>query len=239
MLLNHTSGIADIFSDAALRFNTSVLLHKKRQYTPEKVIERYYKYNLNRKPFNKPGQGYHYSDINYMLLGFIIQKITNSQLHEVIRERIIDKTNLSNTYFEYMETPHGNLKRLDAYINRINMTRKINTSYEWAGGGIVTTTNDLAAFITALFNGHYFWESSTLEKMKDDSKTSKFGANYGLGLISYKVDSITFYGHGGYYGSIMVYGPEPGLVLCANISQANPPYDSGEVAKKIIKIMLE
>lgn len=37
----------------------------------------------------------------------------------------------------------------------------------------------------------------------------------------------------------MVYSPVDHLVLCANIGQAILPYDSGEMAKQIIEIMLE
>jgi len=238
MLMNHTSGIADIFTDAAFRFNISVLLHKQRQFTPEKVIKRYYRYRLNKKAFNKPGEGYHYSDINYMLLGFIIENITGKKLHEAIRERIITPLNLKNTYFEFYEPRQGNLKRIDAFLNGINMTAKINTSYEWAGGGIVSTTQELATFITELFNGRFFSNSTTLNKMMNTSQSKKFGATYGLGLIRYEIDDMTFYGHGGFYGSIMVYNPVNKLVLCANIGQAIPPYDSGALAEKIIRIML-
>ncbi|MFN8256570.1 MAG: serine hydrolase domain-containing protein [Bacteroidales bacterium] len=238
MLLNHTSGIADIFSDAATRFNISVLTHKKRQFTPEMVMKRYFKYNLNKKAFNKPGQGYHYSDINYMLLGFVIQKITGQSLHEAIRQRILEPLNLKDSYFEFYEKPCGHLKRIDAYLNRINMTQDINTSYEWAGGGIVSTTHDLAVFITTLMQGGLFSNENTIKKMMDTSKSDKYNGNYGLGLIKYKVDNYTFYGHGGFYGSIMVYNPETRLVFCGNIGQAFPPYDSGELAKQMIKIML-
>lgn len=42
MLLNHRSGIADVFTDAQMRFNLSVLLHPKRQYSPQAFFERYY-----------------------------------------------------------------------------------------------------------------------------------------------------------------------------------------------------
>jgi D-alanyl-D-alanine carboxypeptidase len=239
MLLNHTSGIADIFTDAATRFNISVLLHKKRQYTPEKVIIKYFRYNLNKKAFNKPGNGYHYSDINYMVLGFIIEKILKIPLHQAIRERIISPLKMNNSYFDFYEEPHGNLKRIDAYLNNINMTQKINTSYEWAGGGIVSTTEDLGIFITSLLNGKLFINNTTLLKMMDTSKSAKFGADYGLGLIKYSVGKNIFFGHGGFYGSLMIFDPLDQFLFCGNIGQAIPPYDSGEIAKKIIRIIAE
>jgi len=119
------------------------------------------------------------------------------------------------------------------------MTEKINTSYEWAGGGIVSTTQELATFITELFNGRFFTSSTTLDKMKDTSQSEKFGATYGLGLIRYDIDDLVLYGHGGFYGSLMVYDPVNRLVFCANIGQAIPPYDSGELARNIIRIMLD
>ena len=106
MLLHHTSGISDIFTDAATKFNISVLFHKKRQYTTEMLMNRFYKYKLNEKPFNKPGEGYHYSDMNYMVLGFIIEQLTGKSLPQAIRERILSPLKMENTYFEfYVENP--------------------------------------------------------------------------------------------------------------------------------------
>ncbi|MEM8889074.1 MAG: serine hydrolase, partial [Bacteroidota bacterium] len=140
MLLQHRSGIADIFTDAETRFNLSVLTHKKRQFTPVKVLDRYFKYKLHKKALFKPGEGYHYSDMNYMLLGFVIEQIEGMPLHEAYRKRILDPLGLKDTYHEYLESPRGSLQQIDAYLNRINLTQKVNTSYEWAGGGLISTT---------------------------------------------------------------------------------------------------
>lgn len=236
-LLQHTSGIADIFTDAATRFNISVLLHKKRQYTTEKIMNRFYKYNLNEKPKNKPGLGYHYSDMNYMLLGFIIENITNQSLAQAIRERILEKTNMNDTYFEYYEPIRSNGKRVDAFLGKINMTKKINTSYEWGGGGLVTTTKDLGNFIKALFNNQYYKRDATLKKMIDFTNTKILNANYGLGLFSFEVNGHLYYGHGGFYGSALLYDPINKIVFSANISQATAPYDTGKLAAALLTII--
>lgn len=238
MLLHHTSGIADIFTDAETRFNISVLLHKKRQFNNEKIIARFYKYKLNKKPFNKPGEGYHYSDINYMLLGFIIEQITGKTLPEEIRERLLVPLSMNNTYFDYCEPPHGNGKRIDSFLNRINMTKKVNTSYEWGGGGIVSTTGDMAIFIEALFQNKLYKNASTLDKMIDLTATGKVGAHYGMGIYKYDLNGRVFYGHGGFYGSILAYDPIDKVTLSANISQANPPYDTGKLISSILDIIL-
>jgi D-alanyl-D-alanine carboxypeptidase len=237
-LLQHTSGIADIFTDAATRFNISVLLHKRRQYTTEMIINKFYKLKLNKKPFNKPGQGYHYSDINYMLLGFIIEQITEKSLAQAIRDRILVKLNMNDTYFEYYEPERGSGKRIDAFLNKINMTKKINTSYEWAGGGLVSTTKDMATFIESLFKLELFQRPETLTKMIDFSNTKKYGSSYGMGIYEYKLNGKVFYGHGGFYGSILAYDPIDKITFSANIGQANPPYDAGKLVEELMDIIL-
>lgn len=237
MLLNHTSGIGDVFTDAETKFNISVLFHKKRQYTPQMLMDKFYKYKLNEKFFSKPGEGYHYSDVNYMMLGFIIEKITNQSLPQAIRERILEPLKMENTYFEYYEPIHGNGKRADSYLNRINMTKNINTSYEWAGGGLVSTTKELGVFIEALFDLKLFKNEKTLEKMIDITATKKLDAHYGLGLYKYDFNGKTFYGHGGFYGSILAYNPADKITISANIGQAFAPFNTGELIQELVKII--
>lgn len=237
MLLHHTSGIADIFTDAETRFNISVLLHKRRQFDTKRIMDRFYKYKLNEKPFNKPGEGYHYSDINYMLLGFIIEQVTGKSLAQEIRERILVPLRMNDTYFEYYEARQGNGKRIDAFLNRINMTKSINTSYEWGGGGVVSTTKDLAVFIEALFNNKLFKDSETLKMMTDYSASEKFGAHYGMGLFKLDLNGNVFYGHGGFYGSLLAYDPVNKITFSANIGQANPPYDTGKLINELLDII--
>ncbi|MFP2994821.1 serine hydrolase domain-containing protein [Spongiivirga sp. MCCC 1A20706] len=239
MLLNHTSGIADVFTDAETRFNLSVFFHPRRKYTAQKFYKRYFRYNLNKKPKNIPGKGYHYSDINYMLLGFIIEDIAQKPLAAVIRERILTPLNLQNTYFEFYEKEYGAGKRIDAFFNKINITKRVNTSYEWAGGGIVSTTNEMAIFIEALFDMQLFKNGESLKKILDVSKTSQFGKSYGLGIYKWKLGGETFYGHGGFYGSILAYSPEHQVTISANIGQSAPPFDRGELIDKVVDIALQ
>lgn len=239
MLLNHTSGIADIFTDAESRFNLSVFFHPKRQYTADRIYKKYFKYKLNKKPFNIPGEGYHYSDINYMLLGFLIEQIEQQTLPEVLRKRILEPLNMQNTYFEYYEKERGTGKMIDALINKINISKRVNTSYEWAGGGIVSTVEDMAKFIEALFDLRFFNKKESLDRMMDVSKTSEFGASYGLGLYKYEFDNKVFFGHGGFYGSILAYCPMEKLTISATIGQSNPPFNTVKVIDEIIRIAVE
>ena len=236
-LLRHTSGLGDFFTDTQTRFNLSVLMHKKRQYTLERMSRIYFKYNLHKKPHSLPGKGYFYSDMNYVLLGHIIQEVTKSTLHEEIRARILKPLAMQNTYFLYHEPATGHGKRIDAYLNRINITEKINTSYEWGGGGLVSTNAELAVFIKALYDLKLFQNRETLEAMTDFSATATYGGHYGYGLSEYDLEGEKYYGHGGFYGSLLIYQPEKGLTISTNVGQANPPFDATKFVEKVLRIL--
>lgn len=237
MLLNHTSGVLDIFNDAEIRFYISAFLNPKRKYTAQEIYGKYFQYKLNQKPANLPGKGHHYSDINYMLLGFIIEEVLQKPLPEVIRERIITPLNLKNTYFEHYEKPKGVGKLTDSYMNRINITKRINTSFEWAGGGIVSTVEEMGVFIQALFDLKLFNKQETLENMFDISETAMYDGNYGLGLEMYKIRDKVFYGHSGAYGSLLLYAPKHKITISLNIGQANSPIHLGKFIDQVFNII--
>ena len=142
------------------------------------------------------------------------------------------------TYFEYYEPKKGNGKRIDAFLNRINITKNINTSYEWGGGGLVSTTKETGVFIEALFDLKFFKNKSTLDKMIDSTITKKFGHDYGMGIFSLELKGKTFYGHGGFYGSLLIYEPIEKITFSANIGQANAPFDSGEVVSQLLNSII-
>lgn len=164
-LLQHKSGIADIFTDAAFRFYVFTFLHRQMEWNPEKLMDRYYLYNLQHKAHSIPGDGFYYSDVNYFLLGLIIEKLSRQTLAKQFRSRIFDPLQMTDTYFEYYEPPRGNGKLAHSFLGKLDITKNFNTSYDWAGGGVVSTTRDLALFLTALFNGKLLGKKSTLEEM--------------------------------------------------------------------------
>jgi D-alanyl-D-alanine carboxypeptidase len=235
-LLQHRSGLGDVFIDTATRFNLHVLLNRRQQYSPQAIMELFFEYGLNEAPHFAPGDGYYYSDINYVLLGLIIEGVTGESLPAEIRRRVLEPLGLSATYFEYYEPPTGPGKRLDSYLGRLNMTRDFNTSYEWAGGGLVSTAEDMATFIRALFDLELFEDPGTLALMLDPGANQDEGTRYGRGIIRYDVDGTTYFGHGGFYGSLLLHQPEEGITLSANVAQASPPFDAMAAVRTLLQI---
>jgi D-alanyl-D-alanine carboxypeptidase len=224
-LLQHRTGLADIFTDTETRFIISVLTHPKRTYSVQRVFETYYRYGLNETPHFRPGEGYYYSDTNYMLLGLIIEQVSGDDLPSQLRKRIIEPLEMENTYFEYYEPATGHGRQVDTYLAFINVTRYAKTSHEWGGGGWVSTTKEMATFIQALFAGRLFEDEATLALMLDNSENAAEGKTYARGINIYELGGEQYYGHGGYYGSLLLYHPQKRVTLSVHVAQVVQPFD--------------
>ncbi len=237
-LLSHRSGLSDIFSDKEQDFFRLLLDYPNKQYVPKSIVDLYYRYHLNEIPHFKPDKGWHYSDMNYVLLGLIIESIEQQQLHESIRRRILVPLKMDNTYLEFYEKPSRKRSLVNQYVGNINFSN-LNTSFDWAGGGLVSTNEDLSIFIRALFEGKLINKKS-LKKMIDVKYTKEGENRYGLGIYESEYNGKIFYGHYGFYGTYIGYCPENSTIISYCISQATPDFNVynfiGEVLRNVPKV---
>jgi len=171
------------------------------------------------KPDFKPGQDRSYSNANYVLLGYIIEDITQATYAENIATRIANKLGLQNTYCETDEKEYS--KRNASYLyNGATWTKETDShpSFTFSAGAIVSTTADLSKLIEALLNGRLIAEKS-LAQMK---KTNQKGMGYGL-LKTPVYDQIGY----GYFGNIdefqsfIGYFPTEGLSIAVLSNASN------------------
>ncbi|WP_405915976.1 serine hydrolase domain-containing protein [Streptomyces sp. NBC_00728] len=153
-LLNHTSGIqsgdgfGDAFEDAyAHRFDT---------LTPREVVAS----AVAKGPEFAPGTRQDYLNINYTVLGMLIEKVTgHTYAHEASR-RILGPAGMRHTYFPgtdpYIHGPHNRgyqaVPRPDGTTAFVDVT-DWNQADRWAAGDMISTTADLERLITRLFKG--------------------------------------------------------------------------------------
>lgn len=174
-----------------------------------------------------PGQGYHYSDTGYIILGLVIEKLTGGTLHEAYRKRLFDPLGLKHTYLEYATKPgtaayEGNAA--DFYLGDFpGRTGRFNISFDWAGGGVVSTAEELNRFIRALGEGRLFKKAETLALMTTPQWRQMRGdiaVERGLGVSRLTTpDGISYFGHTGFWGAIMLYEPGTGISLGGTINQ--------------------
>lgn len=237
-LLQHRSGLADLFTDAAFRFYLNMYFHKQQAWTPEKLMNRYFKYGLNNKTHFIPDSGYYYSDVNYFLLGLLIEKISGETLAQQFKKRIFEPLGMHNTYLEYYEAARGHGKVAHSFFGKRDITKILNTSYDWAGGGVISTNADLAVFLKGLFEGELFKHEATLKAiltMVPHTLRSGRVSHYGLGIYQYTFNGEVYYGHGGFWGSLIAYCPAKKITFCGSINQVQPSFNTNKFIDTLLQ----
>jgi len=218
-LLSHTSGIADYMEDP--RFVPDVIKHPKMPYDAAKILDKYYEYETNISAKFPPGKGFNYSDVNYVLLAMIIERVTGETYHAQLKARIFDPLGMENSYLEHYEEPRGDQPLSHAFLSTMDLVTDINTSMDWGGGGIVSTCEELNTFFRMLIQGKLFREKTTLSQMLGAADKGLGGADYdyGLGIMRRSIHGLTFYGHGGAYDCDVFYCPEKDISVCMSLNQ--------------------
>lgn len=233
-LLNHTSGIYDYTSDPEFALEDEADV---RRFLAEDRWRTYSRRQLldaadRHDPYFAPGQGWRYSNTNYVLVGMIVEKVTGRTWQREVERRILRPLRLDGTVMPDTSTripgPHAKgyfpLPEGPADVSRLN------PSVAGAAGAGISSTRDLNRFLSALLGGRLLPEAQ-LAELKRTVPAPELGASYGLGIIRYETACGPVWGHpGGIEGySTFLLGTEDGrrqVALSAN------PYgpDAGEGA---------
>jgi D-alanyl-D-alanine carboxypeptidase len=203
-------------------------------------VEKYYDYGMNHKAYFPPGTDFDYSDVNYVLLAMIIEKVTGSSLQDAYKQRIFDRLNMDNSYLEFYEEARGTNPFSHAYFSTVDINVNVNTSFDWGGGGIVSTCEELNIFFRALLNGQLFKNRSTIMRMLKEADKGRGGQDYdyGLGIQKRQIHGLSFYGHGGAYDCDVFYCPERDISICMSLNQMNTHGKRDELLFKAIKLIM-
>lgn len=210
-LLTHTSGIAGF--DNANEYK----LNKYRCKNPIQVLS----YLKNKKSLFKPGKHFAYSNINYLMLGIIIEKITGKSYQEAIKKYIINKINLRHTDVIAKNTSKNPVVR--GHHRGIVLNNSLDYTALFGAGSIIATPMDLIIFLHALLNGKLLSKNS-LKKMFSNMNLMKITQKtyYGKGIAAaLKTPIGTIIGHsGGVNGfrAALYYYPKDNVFVCAMIN---------------------
>jgi len=208
-MLSHKSGIHDFIQN-----NTSEDwdTHIKEPITPDLMVNLIASYPADFEPSSQ----FQYSNSNYLLLGYLIEKLDNQLLERSFANRIFNKIGLKHTYYK-----NQGINQLEnkAYTYRRGNQWKIVDEGTFSGpipaaaGGIIASPTDMTKFIAALFSGQLISKKS-LEKMLE------MEGGYKLGIMeTYFKDKIGF-GHtgGSTSESSLFYYPADSLAIayCTN-----------------------
>jgi D-alanyl-D-alanine carboxypeptidase len=217
-LLNHTSGLLRYEFDP--RVHEIITREPDHVWTPEERVS----FLLDTEAPFPAGEGWAYSDTNYIVLGMIIEAITRADLNDEIRRRVTAPLGLPNTIpsdrrrlpgvVQGYAGPQNPFGGRDAMIQ--DGVLIMNPQMEWAGGGYASTAEDLAKWVKLLFEGRAF--AAGLLPTLLDGVPVRPGADvrYGLGAFIRSTPHGPGYGHSGFfpgYISEMRYYPDLSIAV--------------------------
>jgi CubicO group peptidase (beta-lactamase class C family) len=208
-LLNHRSGIHNYTNDTSY-FNYYTALKSQKEML--EIIQ------AGGSDF-KPNSKTEYSNSNYILLSFILEKIYKKSYEELLELKIIQPLGLKNTYFGKKLELAKNECASYRFSGKWELEKETNSSVSLGAGGIVSTTEDLLFFITNLFEGKII-QASSLEQM------IKIEDGFGMGIFSVPFYDKKGFGHNGGidgFSSFLYTFPEEkiSIALTSNGSRFN------------------
>jgi D-alanyl-D-alanine carboxypeptidase len=210
-LLTHTSGIPSYTAIPGF-FRQSA----RTDRTPEEIIA------LTRdKPMEfKPGEKFAYDNTGYVLLGYVIEKVSGQTYQAYLTDHVFTPLGLKNTGYDVSEA----ILPMRAAGYSLSATGPRNASYlsmtlPYAAGSLYSTVDDLLAWDQALHANKPLKASSVAAMFTD------YGFKYGFGQYVEVEDGHRIWNHfGGINGfaTVLEHLPDDGLtiVVLSNIEQA-------------------
>ncbi len=238
-LLSHSSGVADYFAKEDGGLVESLYQSPDTLYTPQSLVQ----YTReHQSAYFPPGTGYHYSDTGYVLLGLIIESVSGKSFDEMLHEVIFDPLAMDNSYLMfYSEPKNEKLQIAEVWIDGHEVSRFKSVSIDWAGGGIVSTLDDLAVYIRALYHGEII-SKETLDALNQFDYEFMSGIQYGNGFMRMEFDKFSpmlgflpqMTGHMGVLGTQLFYDQETDMVYVSSFGSSAATVSS---VKTMIQIL--
>lgn len=244
-LLNHTSGIYMFWSNQKIW--DDLKKDRYKVWTPNEIL-RYIK-----EPYFAPGEGWRYSNTNYLLLAMIIEKATGSKLSSEFDKYFWQPLDIDNAYLSMEDEIPDNLAHVfgDNYNNDgsvLDLTYLPRASHEsitYGSSGLFMTAKELARWGNFLFKGEVL-DQESMDEMLEFTNIG-FGRQkrgYGLGVQLFTKRTAfgeKAIGHSGANigtSAYMVYLPKHHITIVVMINDFNHDC-SHAITKALTKVILK
>ncbi|MCP4728115.1 MAG: beta-lactamase family protein, partial [bacterium] len=163
MLMNHTGGIPRYVMKK--EFVDLLNADPEKVWKPVELLE----FVFDEPPVHEPGNGWSYSDTDYIILGMIIEKICGDTFYNELNKRILNPFKLEDTIPSDRSVLPGLIPgytgdKVPPFLlpEKVLQDGKmvISPQFEWCGGGLITTSRDLAKWAKLLYEGNVFSQNS-------------------------------------------------------------------------------
>ena len=199
---------------------------------------------LDKKPLHAAGDGWAYSDTNYIVLGLIVEAVMKRPIYDLVQDMVIAEHRLMNTL-------PGNQRRIPGLVQghvrlfaRFGFPKRsllkgklqFDPAAEWCGGGIVTTAGDLARWARIYGSAKY----RATQAVPAD-RLGK-GTKYGLGVMLRDTELGPTRGHDGVfigYGATMMWFEEHDISVGVLVNTDGAGRHLSGIAVQLAKLATE
>ena len=231
-----------------LLHNSGLVAHRffiKTCNTPEEVMQAIY----NEQLVSPPGTKTTYSDLGFITLGKLIERVTGKTLEENFNERFSRPLGMRSTVFNPPDFLHSSIAPTETdTLWSLSESRPLVHDHNAAllGGyaghaGLFSTTGDLIEFVKMILqegrhNGKRYVKASTVKKFTKRRPGASRALGWDLRSLNGRSSSGGFfsansYGHLGYTGTSIWIDPEKNLAVITLTNRVHPTSENIKIRK--------
>ena len=229
-LLNHTSGIKSYTSIP------SFMKMARTDMSPTELIN-----SFKNEPMDfDPGEKWSYNNSGYIILGYIIEKVSGKTYADFIEENIFKKVGMSHSLYGSMSKiipgrANGYQPAKNGYVN----ADYLSLSLPYAAGSLMSTVDDMFLWSQAIHTNKLITNESKQKAFANTTLNDGKPTYYGYGWMPNDINGSSSIEHGGGifgYTTMGIYVPSDNVyVIILTNSNDNSP---DEVATKITALAL-
>ena len=226
-LLNHTSGIYNFTNHP--NYGPTINNTLATTYSMTQMLD-----NFLDAPYFDAGEGWEYSNTNYLLLGLIIESLSGEDYHTATRERVLAPFGFDEIVLLPQESSVGPIADVWQQApgqDPINISELVPLTAVYssasAAGAYAATPTDISEWVRQLYTGAILGIPTT-DLMYDYNVNIGGNTEYGLGVITAPIsEEHTLIGHEGaiIYTSFVYYIPEKDVSFAIHTNDGTKAVD--------------
>ncbi len=151
-LLNHTSGLTTRAGNAAYSYN--------KKYSIEQAVRQINKREKLKRP---AGESYEYSNLNYVILGLIVEYASGLTYEEYITKNIFEPLQMKESFVSKAKAANAGLAQGYREIYGLNIPIYLDQPIGQIPAGFqLSSANDMAKYLVSFLNNGYYEGKSIL-----------------------------------------------------------------------------
>jgi len=233
-LLTHTSGIVSYTGIPGYMMGNQI----RNSLSMAELVDVF----KDLEPVSEPGEVWSYNNSGYVLLGAIIEAVSEQSYADFVKQNIFDKLGMENSHYGSDTQIIPN--RVDGYAigdASVRNARYISMTQPHAAGSLLSSVDDLAIWDRALFGGDVLSEDSFERMTRTGLLNNGEAHGYGYGfLINTENDRKTVQHGGGIFGfaTAGIHVTNENLFVAVFSNGASQDRNPNVVAQKIVDLVL-